>query len=149
MKNIEYIVCEEWQEDSTQDKVFFKLKPEIVSVNIPLKIMGHNMGKLTSLKIMQFVNSNIATTGHKLQGQTKKVLVVGSWYYSCPNWVYVVLSRVTTLSGLYIKEKLIEDMEKYRIRDDLLVEDQRLRDLDSALHIELKWFKLKKLFGFL
>ena len=85
MKNIEYIVCEEWKEDSTQDKVFFKLKPEIVSVNIPLKIMGHNMGKLTSLKIMQFVKSNIATTGHKLQGQTKKVLVVGSWYYSCPN----------------------------------------------------------------
>ena len=53
--------------------MFLKLKPEIVSVNIPLKIMGHNMGKLTSLKIMQFpVNSNIATTGHKLQGQTKK-----------------------------------------------------------------------------
>ena len=23
VKNIEYIVCEEWQEDSTQDKVFF------------------------------------------------------------------------------------------------------------------------------
>ena len=79
----------------------------------------------------------------------KKVLVVGSWYYSCPNWVYVVLSRVTTLSGLYITEKLIEDMEKCRIRDDLLLEDQTLRDLDSALHIELKWFKLKKLFGFL
>ena len=73
MKDIEYIVCEEWQEDSTQDKVIFNLKPKIVSVNIPLKIMGHNMGKLTSLKIMQFsVNSNIAITGHKLQGQTKK-----------------------------------------------------------------------------
>ena len=63
VKNIEYIVCEEWQKDSTQDKVFFKLKPEIVSVNVPLKIMGHNMGKLTSLKIMQFpVNSNIANS---------------------------------------------------------------------------------------
>ena len=70
VKNIKYIVCEKWQEDSnllngTQDKVLFRLKPEIVSVNIPLKIMGHNMGKLTSLKIMQFpVNSNVATTGH-------------------------------------------------------------------------------------
>ena len=78
MKNIEYIVCEEWQDNSKllggiQDKVFFKLKPEIVSVNIPLKIMDHNMGKLTGFKIMQFpVNSDIATTGHKLQGQTKK-----------------------------------------------------------------------------
>ena len=78
MKNIEYIVSEEWQDDSKlldgiQDRGFLKLKPEIVSVNIPLKIMGHNMGKLTSLKMMQFpVNSNIATTGHKLQGQTKK-----------------------------------------------------------------------------
>ena len=59
VKNIEYIFCEEQQEDSKlldeiKDKVLFKLKPEIVSLNIPLKIMGHNMGKLTSLKIMQF-----------------------------------------------------------------------------------------------
>ena len=59
-----------------------------------------------------------------------------------------MLSCITTLSGLYITEKLIEDLEKYRIRDDLLVEDQRLTDVDSALHIELKWFELKKLFGF-
>ena len=77
MKNIEYIVCEEWQDDSKllggiQDKVFLKLKPEIFSINIPLKIMGHNMGKLTSLKIMQFpVNSNIATTGHKFKVKQK------------------------------------------------------------------------------
>ena len=78
VKNIEYIVCEEWQDNSKllggiQDKVFFKLKPKIVSENIPLKIIGHNMGKLTSFKVMQFpVNSDIATTGHKLKGQTKK-----------------------------------------------------------------------------
>ena len=42
VKNIEYIFCEEWQEDSKlldeiKDKVLFKLKPEIASVNIPLK----------------------------------------------------------------------------------------------------------------
>ena len=47
------------------------------------------------------VNSNIATTGHKLQGQTKKHLIVTSWNYTFPNWVYVGLSRVKNLRGLF------------------------------------------------
>jgi len=46
-----------------------------------------------------------------------------------------VFSRLTTMSGLYITEKVIEDMEKYRVRGDLLIEDQRLTNLDSALHL--------------
>jgi hypothetical protein len=37
------------------------------------------------------VNSNIATTGHKLQGMSKLMMVVTEWG-SFPNWIYVVLS---------------------------------------------------------
>jgi len=33
---------------------------------------------------------------------TKKFLIVSQFNYSCPNWIYVVLSRVTTLKGLYL-----------------------------------------------
>jgi hypothetical protein len=60
-------------------------------------------------------NSNVATTGHKLKGMSKDVIVVTS----CPtgglaamfkNWEYVVLSRVCTLSELYLVEPI--DMEK-------------------------------------
>ena len=61
-------------------------------------------------KIVQFaVNSNKATTGHKLQDVTLNRMVVRSWKYSTPNWVYVVLSRLRMSAGLFICEKLNEE----------------------------------------
>ncbi len=37
------------------------------------------------------INSNISTTGHKLQGSTLDTLVVNSWTFSIQHWIYVVL----------------------------------------------------------
>jgi hypothetical protein len=59
--------------------------------------------------------SNDATTGRKLQGMSKDVIVITSWptgglAVMFKNWEYVVLSRVRTLSGLYLGEPI--DMEK-------------------------------------
>eukprot|EP00985_Skeletonema_marinoi_P020429 scaffold12160_cov75-Skeletonema_marinoi.AAC.1 len=51
------------------------------------------------------VNSNIATTGHKLQGMSKNTLIVNNWDYKCANWVCVVLSRVRTRKGLIFSER--------------------------------------------
>ena len=48
---------------------------------------------------------NHATTGHKLQGQSKESIFVHAWSYT-KNWPYVVLSRVRTLKGLFLREKL-------------------------------------------
>ena len=45
---------------------------------------------------------NIATTGHKLQGVSLDNLVINTWNYGCPNWVYVALSRVRKLAGLVL-----------------------------------------------
>ena len=42
-----------------------------------------------------------AITGHKLQGLTKENVIVCSWN-SSTNWIYIVLSRVRTLAGLYL-----------------------------------------------
>ena len=52
-----------------------------------------------------------AATGHKLQGRSKDILIISSWpklqgKAAFVNWEYVVLSRVRTLEGLYIFEKL-------------------------------------------
>ncbi len=60
-------------------------------------------------------NSNDAITGHKLQGMSKDVIVVTSWPTGglaaiFKNWEYVILSRVRTLSGLYLVEPIA--MEK-------------------------------------
>ena len=43
----------------------------------------------------------MASTGHRLQGQTKEALIVVGWTYMIENWIYVVLSRVTTMKGIY------------------------------------------------
>ncbi len=60
-------------------------------------------------------NLNDGTTGHKLQRMSKDVIIVTSWPTGdlskiFKNWEYVVLSRVCTLSGLYLVDPM--DMEK-------------------------------------
>eukprot|EP00956_Cyclotella_meneghiniana_P000819 scaffold922_cov53-Cyclotella_meneghiniana.AAC.1 len=66
---------------------------------------------------MNLLPVNIATacTGHKLQGRSKDTLVITSWpqfknNVVFQNWEYVVLSRVRTLSGLFLLKPL--DMQK-------------------------------------
>ena len=51
------------------------------------------------------INANEAISGHKLQGLTKDNLIVYSWNRST-SWIYVVLSRVRTLKGLFLMKKL-------------------------------------------
>jgi hypothetical protein len=51
-----------------------------------------------------------ATTGHKLQGKTVKSLVIAEWS-KVKNWAYVVLSRVKTLSGLFLMSPIPEDID--------------------------------------
>ena len=102
------------------------------NTTVPTKIKG--------LSMLQFpVNSNIATTGHKLQGQTKQNLVIGSWNYRCRNWIYVVLSRVTTMKGLYFTEELDDDLSRYEINENLLKEEERLNNLSEKLEKDIGW----------
>jgi hypothetical protein len=57
---------------------------------------------------MQFpINNYLATTGHKLQGITKQYLIVSQLNYSTPNWIYVVLSRVTSLDSLFLLQPIV------------------------------------------
>ena len=65
------------------------------------------------MKGRQFpIISNSCTTGHKLQGCTVDSILANDWYYGA-NWVYVVLSRVRTMKGLYIRKPLSKDLKKY------------------------------------
>lgn len=49
---------------------------------------------------------NDATTGHKLQGQTKMFLFITDWAHGMKNWVCVALSRVTSRDGLFLGQML-------------------------------------------
>jgi len=91
--------------------------------------MKHKM----RVKMVQFgVNSNTTTTFHKLQGVSLNRMVIRSWSYKFPNWIYVVLSRVRTLSGLFICEKLNEN-KKFDVDPNLLEEEKRLQIIEEKL----------------
>ena len=67
------------------------------------------------------VNTNTSSTGHKLQGRSKDMVIVSSWPKLKNNicvrdWEYVVLSRVRTLKGLFIFQPI--NMEQSYIQQN-------------------------------
>jgi hypothetical protein len=80
---------------------------------------------------------NNATTGHKLQGATIATLFVHSWS-NVRNWTYVVLSRVKTLKGLFLRKKLDKrDLPKLNdipITQQRLVQQMRLLRMKNAFN---------------
>ena len=131
--DVEYILCEHYPDrDSDKPPPKFKLFPEQESVKVNLKMFGEVV-TIGGMNATQFpVNSNIATTGHKLQGMTKDNLIVQSWNYSFENWVYVVLSRVQTLSGLYLCQKL-DTTKSFPCDERLVKEEERLEQLERKM----------------
>ena len=85
----------------------FRLKPKTVTckVNVSPNDQVDAKRKMKCSITQIPVNSSDAITGHKLQGLTKDNIIVYSWNKST-NWIYVVLSRVRTLSGLYLVRRL-------------------------------------------
>lgn len=60
------------------------------------------------IQLTQFpVNIATARTVHKLQGRSLQNLFVSSWSYTTSNWIYVVLSRVKTSNGLFVRTPLL------------------------------------------
>jgi hypothetical protein len=90
----------------------FKVTATYVSckIDMPIEMVpGENMRKIVRATIIRSpVLINHATTGHKLQGQTKPNLCISDWHYAA-NWPYVVMSRVTTLLGLFFLKPLRRD----------------------------------------
>ena len=67
-----------------------------------------------NLNQFRLINNN-ATTGFKLQGSSVKSLVVKELTRRVERWEYVMLSRVSTMNGLYLEERICEDPEYYRL----------------------------------
>ena len=94
----------------------FNLEPEQLSPEVNVK-HHHTSTRKQKLccKMNQIpANSNDATTGHKLQGMSKDIIIVSLWPIGglslmFKNWEYVVLSRVRALSGLYLVEPIVMD----------------------------------------
>ena len=58
------------------------------------------------IKFDQFpINVANARTVHKLQGRSIENILISNWDYT-GNWVYVVLSRCSTLKGIFLRKPL-------------------------------------------
>jgi hypothetical protein len=79
------------------------------------------------------VVSNGTTTGHKLQGCTLQSLAVFELHYS-QNWIYVVLSRVTTSKGLFLLKDLSLNLDHYAMSKDM---KDMISDFQQRIGLEL------------
>ena len=123
----------------------FKLETEQCSPKISIKQFSNSLRNIEfQCKMKQIpANKNDATTGHKLQGISKDVIIITSWPTGglaamLKNWEYVVLSRVQTLSGLYLIQpinmeksfKPSEELKRYmdyaRQKEVIMLEEQQL-----------------------
>ena len=81
-------------------------------------------------------------TGHKVQGQSLNSVILGTLtpihQYGTTGWIYVILSRVRTLSGLFLLVKLCTDVTKYKPRLNVMREMSRLREIEKQTLIRLK-----------
>ena len=59
-------------------------------------------------------------------------MIVMSWNYMWKTWIYVVLSRVQTLSGLFLCEKL-DDTKGFGVDPKLLEVEKRLQFIEKSL----------------
>ena len=61
-------------------------------------------------------------------------MIVASFTKQWKNWIYVVLSRVRTLAGLYLLEPLDENDDTIgEVPQDLIRHEDRLRELEAAV----------------
>jgi hypothetical protein len=89
----------------------FTLKPKTqkCTIQMPCTLVPGRDRMPATVKMTQLpVLINNATTGHKLQGKTLDALLISQWN-NAQNWSYVVLSRVRTLLGLYLREPIPVD----------------------------------------
>jgi hypothetical protein len=70
--------------------------------------------------------SNSCTAGHKLQGSTCKSLLINAFHYS-QNWCCVAPSRVKTMAGLHLREKLSTDLSLCAMPQQMVQMLEKLR----------------------
>lgn len=94
-------------------------------------------GKSFKVRVTQLpCVSALVLTGHKIQGQTLNSVILGALspihQSGQSGWIYVILSRVRTLNGLFLLTKLEEDVQKYLPRKNVMREMNRLRRIEKS-----------------
>ena len=132
--DVEWVKFEHWPEPPKNVPRYFILRPQTFSTTVNFPIGGGDSDitlRVGNVRVTQIpVNSNIATTGHKLQGMSKNTLIVNSWNYRFANWIYVVLSRVRTLAGLFLCKPL--DLDKpFKVPKTLIEFERKMKVMED------------------
>ena len=90
---------------SLESKCNSILKPKV------LRVKGSDREAITMRANQVPPPVNNLTTGQKLQGSGVDALFVHCWHF-VTNWVCVILSRVKTKQGVYLRMILSGDLEK-------------------------------------
>ena len=133
--HVDYMVCMHEKKNDDDPEVYFKIEPESLAVKVTMPTMAKF--KFRGIIATQFgINDNIATTCHKLQGVSLDSLVIDTFNYRLENWVYVVLSRVTTRNGLVLCEKLDINRD-FKVNEVLSKWEKRIQnELEKKLFIQ-------------
>ena len=87
--------------------------PDVNEITNGTKRRPKRRPKLVQLSQFPFNVAN-ARTVHKLQGRSLENLMVSNWSYTT-NWPYVVLSRVRTMTGLFLRSPI--DFDKLNTKE--------------------------------
>ena len=124
----------------------FRMEPENISPEVKVKPYRVAMTKVKfTCRMTQLpVNLNDTSTGYKLQGTTKNIIIISSWPKGnlFKNWKYVVLSRVQTLEGLYLLEP-ISLTKSFKARQELAWYLRLVRRNEKSLLTIMKTRKRK------
>ena len=110
----------------------------ITSISHSVKCKLGATGSSFKVKVTQLpcVSALVLITGHKIQGRTLDAVILGalsrihkSGRSGC---IYVILSRVTTLNGLFLLTLLEIDPKKYKPRTDVMTEMNRLHLIEKS-----------------
>lgn len=109
----------------------------ITSISQSVKCKLGANGSSFKVKVTQFpCVSALVLTGHKIQGRTLDAVILGALSRihktGRSGWIYVILSRVRTLNGLFLLILLEADLKKYKPRTDVMTEMNRLRLIEIA-----------------
>ena len=128
---VDYIMCMH----EGKNAKYFIVKPETRQCKVKLRTWNNTV--LDKIKITYLpINLSISTTCHKLQGVSLDSLVIDTFNYRLENWVYVVLSRVTTRNGLVLCEKLDINRD-FKVNEVLSKWEKRIQnELEKKLFIQ-------------
>jgi len=84
--------------------------------------------------------SNNATTGHKLQGSGVDNLFVSEWKNEA-SWIYVILSRVKTRAGLFLRRELAPNTKMHEIPTQLKKKLNHFRTHCAATELDESDYK--------